>query len=153
MALPKHHRLRHRRDFNRVYRSGLRRKSRHLTLRALKVVRQVSDPVPDVAAKAQKQTSASMAVTDAGHRQQGRPSHSSSPNIQPTRIGITISTKVSKRATVRNRIKRQIKSAMMQLLPTLSPGWLIVIIVRPGMGECDYWQFLRELEEMIKSLR
>ena len=71
----------------------------------------------------------------------------------PTQIGISISNKVSKRATIRNRIKRQIKSAVMQLLPAIRPGWLIVIIVRPGAIECDYWQFLRELEGMLKSLR
>ena len=140
MALPKQHRLRHHRDFNRVYRAGLRRKSRHLTLRALNVADGKSLP---------KLSGAIAESVDSQRHTIGE----SSPTIPPSQIGITISTKVNKRAVVRNRIKRRIKSAMLHLLPALSPGWLIVIIVRPGTDECDYWQFLRELEEMIKSLR
>ena len=143
MALPKQHRLRHRRDFNRVYRSGLRRKSRHLTLRALNVANGKNLPKRSVPADAES----------ADAQGQDEKCGEASPPAPPTRIGISISTKVNKRAVVRNRIKRRIKSAMFHLLPTLSPGWLLVVIVRPGTDECDYWQFLRELEEMIKSLR
>lgn len=145
MALPKQHRLQHRRDFNRVYRSGVRRKSRHLTLRALKVGGHTVG--------GNQRAKPSVLGVESDDRPRSHPLAPSFRDIQPTRVGITISTKVSKRATIRNRMKRQIKSAMFQLLPALSPGWWIVIIVRPGIGECDYWQFLRELEEMIKSLR
>ena len=139
MALPKQYRLRHRRDFSRVYRAGVRRKSNHLKLCALKLKRSKHSKY--------QQAPISSSV-DFKQQEDG-----DLATIQPTKIGISISTKVSKRATVRNRIKRQIKSAMFQLLPTFSQGWWIVITVRPGTTECDYWQFLRELEEMIKSLR
>ncbi len=115
--LPRKHRLRRRRDFNRVYRKGIRLHSRHLTLRAYKLT---TSPTNDES---------------------------------PTQVGISISTKVNKRATVRNRIKRQIKAAMFHLLPKIAGNWLIIVSVRPGTIECDYWQFLRELEEMIKKLR
>jgi ribonuclease P protein component len=37
-----------------------------------------------------------------------------------TRIGISISTKVSKRAVIRNRIKRQIRAAFRSLLPQIA---------------------------------
>ncbi|MEM9216322.1 MAG: ribonuclease P protein component [Cyanobacteria bacterium P01_F01_bin.150] len=149
MALPKQHRLRHRRDFARVYRSGLRRKSRHLTLRALKVFNNTASD--KLGSDGEIQSSA--LVASSSHRQKNHSLNYYSSGVQPTQIGITISTKVSKRANVRNRIKRQIQAAMFQLLPAFSSNWLIVIIVRPGVNECDYWQFLRELEEMIKILR
>ena len=67
----------------------------------------------------------------------------------PTRIGISISLKVSKKAVVRNRIKRQIRAILRQLLPQISPGWHLVIVVRPGASECDYAQFLRELKQLL----
>lgn len=70
----------------------------------------------------------------------------------PTCIGISISQKVSKKAVVRNRIKRQIKSAIRHLLPQIQSGWLLVIIVRPSAIQCDYWQFLRELEQMLRKI-
>lgn len=67
----------------------------------------------------------------------------------PAQIGISISLKVSKRAVVRNRIKRQIRAALRQLLPRLTAGWKLVIIVRPQAVECDYFQFLQELEQLL----
>ncbi len=69
----------------------------------------------------------------------------------PTKIGISISQKVSKKAVERNRIKRQIKAAIRQLLPQIAPGWLLVIIVCPSAIQCDYGQFLRELEQMLRK--
>ncbi|MBD0387298.1 MAG: ribonuclease P protein component, partial [Nostoc sp. C3-bin3] len=74
-----------------------------------------------------------------------------SAHLASTRIGISISTKVSKRAVVRNRIKRQITSALHNLLPKLSPGWRLVFIVKPTAAEskCVSPQFLQELEQLL----
>jgi len=71
--------------------------------------------------------------------------------LQSVQIGITISTKVSKRAVVRNRLKRRIAAALYQLLPKLSPGWRLVVIVQPTAGqlECVTQQFLQELEQLL----
>ncbi len=67
----------------------------------------------------------------------------------PTRVGISISQKVSKLAVIRNRIKRQIRAALRHMLPQISPGWLLVIVVLHGAQECDYAQILRELEQLL----
>ncbi len=122
MALSKPNRLKHRKDFNGVYQRGLRRNSAHLTLRALHH------------SKLSKQ----------------------SPELEkllesPPQIGISISKKVSKRAVIRNQIKRRLRSALRQLLPRLDSGWKLVIIVRPQAVECDYFQFLQELEQLLIS--
>lgn len=85
-------------------------------------------------------------------RQQGLAIHSQNSTQQPpTQIGISISQKVSKRAVVRNRIKRQIRAALHHLLPRLSWGWHIVVVVRPPAIECDYHQFLQELEQLLTN--
>ena len=125
MALPKHHRLKHRRDFDAVYQRGLRRGSTCFTLRALRLALPNSEGLGCEPA--------------------------------PTRIGISISKKVSKSAVVRNRIKRRIRVAVRQLLPRLAPGWDIVIGVRSSKVDseeaqairCDYFQFLQELEQLL----
>ena len=69
----------------------------------------------------------------------------------PTRIGISISTKVSKKAVVRNRIKRQLRAAFRCILPRISPGWLLVVVVQPPAArqECATKQFLQELEQLL----
>ena len=71
-------------------------------------------------------------------------------NQKPTQIGISISQKVSKRAVIRNRIKRWIRAALRQLWPRLESGWQLVIVVKSGMAtECDYAEILQELEQLL----
>ncbi len=132
MSLPNQHRLRRRDNFNRVYRRGIRRKTRHLTLRAVQ---------PD----------ASVGDRSISHEKitQGKLSVGQSTHVRSTRLGISISQKVSKRAVVRNRIKRQIKAAFRHLLPSISPGWHLVVSVHPNAIQCDYEQFLQELKQLL----
>jgi ribonuclease P protein component len=130
VALPKANRLKSRKDFQAVFREGTRRHGFYLTLRAL---RPSSSRVPslDAAATTTQPTAKSV-------------------NPVSTRIGISISTKVSKRAVVRNRLKRQIAAALHKLLPKLLPGFRLVIIVKPTAAqECVKEQFLQELEQLL----
>jgi len=64
-------------------------------------------------------------------------------------VGISISQKVSKKAVVRNRIKRQIRGAFRELLPQLPRGWKLVVIVKPQAQGCKYEDFLRELRQLL----
>jgi ribonuclease P protein component len=70
----------------------------------------------------------------------------------PVLIGIAVSQKVSKRAVIRNRLKRQVRAAMRTLLPRLKPGIWVVINLRPRAIQCGYDEFLRELEELLTKL-
>lgn len=74
------------------------------------------------------------------------------PNHGCSRFGITISQKVSKQAVIRNRLKRQIGAALQTLMPRLRSDLWIVIILRSAAIECDYWQFLQELEQLFLEL-
>ena len=125
MGLPQAHRLKHWRDFRAVYQKGIRCSRRHLTLRGLRQ------------------------NTKVGRGATKKKSIVLKEDKSPTRIGISISQKVSKKAVVRNRIKRQLRAALRQLLPQILPGWQLVVIVRPGAQECEYAQFLRELKQLL----
>lgn len=67
-------------------------------------------------------------------------------------IGIVVSLKVHKRAVVRNRLKRRVRAALRMLLPDLRPGLWIVINLRPEAAQCEYGEFLRELEQLFTKL-
>ncbi|MBE9042155.1 ribonuclease P protein component [Oscillatoriales cyanobacterium LEGE 11467] len=67
----------------------------------------------------------------------------------PTRFGISISRKVTKKATGRNRIKRQIRAALHQLYPYIEPGWDFILSVKPSAVQCNYSQFLQELNQLL----
>ena len=77
-----------------------------------------------------------------------RPNEMQSP-LLPTQIGISISTKVSKKAVERNLIKRRIRGALQELLPEVNDGWQIVIVVKPQAIKCKYVDFLRELKQLL----
>ncbi len=123
MALPRPNRLKSRKDFQAVFREGIRRHGTYLTLRALRP----SSPKSCFENVAQKKVQL------------------------PIKVGVSISTKVSKRAVVRNRMKRQITAHLQELLPKLSPGWQIVVVVKPTATEykCVTEQFLQELEQLL----
>lgn len=68
---------------------------------------------------------------------------------EPTQVGITVGRKVSRRAVVRNRIKRRIRAGLRLLLPETEPGWKLVTIVKPEAIGCTYADFLQELEQLL----
>ncbi len=47
-----------------------------------------------------------------------------------TQVAIVVSKKVSRRAVDRNRVRRQIRAALLQLWPSVKPGFWILINVR-----------------------
>lgn len=121
--LPKHHRLRRSREFSQVYRQGRKAVSAHLLVRVWSLTPAARAPAAP----------------------------SDFPHIGP-RIGIVVSLKVHKRAVVRNRLKRRVRAALRTLLPRLRSSQWIVISLKPEAAECEYGEFLRELEQLFTKL-
>ena len=70
---------------------------------------------------------------------------------EPTRIGITVGQKVSKRAVIRNLVKRRIRAACRHLLPQLKPGRDVVIVARAASTHCEYHEFLQQLKQLFTN--
>ena len=49
-----------------------------------------------------------------------------------SRFAFTVSNRVAKRATIRNRLRRQLRESTRQLLPKLRRGYDVVVQVLPG---------------------
>ncbi len=154
MGLPEQHRLRKRQDFQAVYRQGIRRSSVHFQLYALrdrtnlprspvKPKLKSAVPTPNCAPLPTVRSPAPSSPCPPPEERISTP--------LPTRFGISISQKVSKRAVIRNRIKRQIRAILRQFLPDIPPGWRVVISVRPTAIECDYQEFLQELKQLLAA--
>jgi ribonuclease P protein component len=69
------------------------------------------------------------------------------------RVGIMVSTKVSKKAVVRNLAKRRIRSVMSGLLDSLKPGYDIVIIALPSLADQEFPAIKSFLEQAMVRLR
>lgn len=69
------------------------------------------------------------------------------------RLGILVSTKISKKAPVRNRFKRQIREIIRQEMILLRPGKDIVIIVFPLILNKDFQEIQTSIRRGLERLR
>lgn len=66
-------------------------------------------------------------------------------NLKVSRFGFVLSKKISKKATLRNRIKRKLREKIKAELPRLQKGIDGVIVVKPGATK-------EKTQEIIDSL-
>jgi len=69
-------------------------------------------------------------------------------NLKTSRFGFIVSQKLSKKATVRNKIKRRLRECVRRVLPRIKKKVDGVIITKPGLELRDFW----EIEEIINQL-
>ena len=65
------------------------------------------------------------------------------------RLGITVSTKIDKRAVLRNRMKRLIREAVRSLASKLPPGIDLVIIARKNFSELSMQDIAAEIKKTL----
>lgn len=65
------------------------------------------------------------------------------------RVGVTAGRSVGG-AIQRNRSKRLLREAMRPLLPTLSPGWDLVLIARPALLLASFPEIRQALTELLR---
>ena len=68
-----------------------------------------------------------------------------------SRFGIICSLKVSKKAVVRNRIKRRIRAILRENLKNIRIGYDYLILTKPEIQELDYQQVTTKLLELFKN--
>ncbi len=120
MALPQQHRLRGRRVFDRLYRQGRRFQGPALLLRVLP-----ADPslLP--------------------------PARTPGPAPSPWRCGLVISSKVSKLAVHRNRLRRLVHDHLLRHPPApVSPQWLLISL-KPGSLAFGDQHLLEECTQLL----
>jgi len=70
----------------------------------------------------------------------------------PSRFGFVISTKIDKRATVRNRIKRLLREAMRERLEKVPGGFDLVFIVRPKMVGKTHEEICAAVDQVLSKI-
>lgn len=73
-------------------------------------------------------------------------------DLDINRFGILISTKVSKKAVIRNRYKRQLREVMRQENAHLNQGYDIVFVVFPSILDKDYLELTKIVKKGLKKL-
>ena len=70
-----------------------------------------------------------------------------------SRFGVVISAKVSKKAVVRNKVKRRITEIIRLALPKIKSEFDVMILVKPVVAEKNYKEIKEDLEKLFKKAR
>lgn len=68
-----------------------------------------------------------------------------------SRFAVVVGSKVSKSAVVRNRIRRQIRAFIEQHLEEISPGYDVLVLVRPDAARLARPDIRRQMKRMFKK--
>lgn len=72
--------------------------------------------------------------------------------MKVNKYGIIVSTKVSKKATERNKIKRQIREIIQSYLSEIKQGYEVVVITLPNIKEKKYEEIRYSLCKHLTKL-
>lgn len=70
-----------------------------------------------------------------------------------TRVGFVVGTKVSKRATVRNLLKRRLREILRKAMPSIVPGFDVAFITRVGAANLDFQALQRIVSVLLHRAR
>ena len=71
--------------------------------------------------------------------------------LAESRFGIIISTKVSKKAVVRNQLKRRLSEIIRLNLVKLKKGFDVIVLTKPDLAKRSYAEIESELAQLLKK--
>src|SRR3989344_5852957 len=74
-------------------------------------------------------------------------------NLDFSRLSVIVSAKISKKATVRNRLKRQMREIIRLNLKQIKPGYDILVYFKNHALGKDYHELEQEFISALKKLR
>lgn len=69
-------------------------------------------------------------------------------NLSQTHFGFIVGNKISKKATLRNKIKRRLRELVRTKITKIKKGFNVVLIAKAGLENKDFW----EIEEILNKL-
>lgn len=72
-------------------------------------------------------------------------------NLNRIRFGFIVSQKISKKANVRNRVKRKLRELARIDLKKLEPGTDNLIIALPGLETKDFWEIGETMNKLFQK--
>jgi ribonuclease P protein component len=73
--------------------------------------------------------------------------------LSQTRFGFIVSQKVSKKAVLRNKIKRRLREIVREKGKFFKKGLDILLIACPGLEKKDFWEIDETLDKLFKKAK
>lgn len=74
-------------------------------------------------------------------------------NLNVSRFGFLVGIKVSKKAVVRNKVKRRLRETIRLKLNKIEPGFDVVVMVKPEIAEKSYLEISEAVHNVLKKAR
>jgi len=71
--------------------------------------------------------------------------------LDATRVGFLVGLKISKKAVVRNKIKRRLRASIRKMIFEFKPGYDVVVMVRPQIVDKNYQEIDEALVIVLKK--
>lgn len=72
-------------------------------------------------------------------------------NINKTQFGFVVSTKISKKAVKRNKVKRLLRKIVRELLPNIKNGYQVVVLTKRSIVDKKENDLKKEFEKSLNS--
>ncbi len=74
-------------------------------------------------------------------------------NLQVSRFGFIVGKRISKKAAIRNKIKRRLREIIRKNLDNIKSEFDIVIWVKPVIADKNYQEIEQDIKELLKKSR
>jgi len=74
-----------------------------------------------------------------------------SQDERQSRFGFVVSTKVSKKAVVRNKLKRQMREIVRERIEDIKKGQDVIVVTQPGIETQTFHQLKQNLLQLLKE--
>lgn len=71
----------------------------------------------------------------------------------PSRFGLIVGTKISKKAVVRNRIKRQLRAIISKIMPKSKVGYEVALITKPSITSRTFAELQKTVERLLTQAK
>lgn len=72
-------------------------------------------------------------------------------NLKVSRFGLVVGTKISKKATIRNKIKRRLRDVIRKRLEDIKSGFDVIIGAKTLVVDKSYQEIKEELEGLLEK--
>lgn len=73
--------------------------------------------------------------------------------LENSRFGLVVSLKVSKKAVVRNKVKRRLREIIRARIKDIKKGFDVALIALPGSDTKDFEETKKLIEKLFKKVR